>query len=68
MNCYKRAETLINETTAHRRFFHKNAETGLDIPKAVEYVMNELDKIGINAEKCGKGVTATIGKGERCIL
>ncbi len=68
MNCYKRAEALINETTAHRRFFHKNAETGLDMPKAVEYVMNELGKIGINAQKCGKGVTATIGKGERCIL
>ncbi|MBQ7093225.1 MAG: amidohydrolase, partial [Clostridia bacterium] len=68
MNCYKRAVDLKNETIAHRRFFHRNAETGLDMPKAVEYVMNELGKIGINAEKCGKGVMAMIGSGGKCIL
>ena len=30
---YKRALELNDETIAHRRFFHENAEVGLDMPK-----------------------------------
>lgn len=68
MYMYKRALTLMDETVLHRRFFHKNAETGLDMPKAVEYVMSELEKLDIHPYRCGKGVAAIIGKGEKCIL
>ena len=39
MNDYERAQQLRDETVAHRRFFHRNAEVGLEMPKAVEYVM-----------------------------
>ena len=31
MNFYDRALTLQDETVAHRRYFHKNAEVGLDL-------------------------------------
>ena len=41
-----RAEELKDEITAHRRFFHKNAETGLDMPMAVKYVTDQLEKYG----------------------
>lgn len=68
MNYYERALELKDEVISHRRFFHTNAEVGLNMPKAVEYVMEKLTSYGIQAEKCGHGVTATIGKGGKCIL
>ena len=33
MDYYKRALELNDETIAHRRYIHENAETGLDLPK-----------------------------------
>ncbi|MBQ6714296.1 MAG: amidohydrolase [Clostridia bacterium] len=68
MDFYKRAKEIKDETVAYRRFLHCNAETGLNMPKAVEYVCKELIKIGLKPEKCGGGVTATLGKGERLLL
>jgi len=32
MNYYERALALKEETIAHRRFFHVNAEIGLNMP------------------------------------
>ena len=68
MDFYKRALELIDETISHRRFFHKNAETGLNMPVAVEYVMKKLTEYGLNPQKCGYGVTALLGKGEKTLL
>lgn len=68
MNYYERALTLKEETVAHRRFFHVNAEVGLNMPKGQAYVMEELKKLGIEASPCGHGVTATIGNGGKCLL
>ena len=68
MNYYQRALQLQEETVAHRRWFHTHAEVGLDMPKAQAYVLEELKKLGINAKPCGHGVTATLGKGGKCIL
>ncbi|MGN0490561.1 M20 family metallopeptidase [Ruminococcus sp.] len=68
MDFYKRALELNDETIAHRRFFHKNAETGLNMPIAVEYVMKKLSEFGLNPQKCGYGVTALLGKGEKTLL
>lgn len=39
MNYIQRAQDLKEETVAHRRYFHTNAEVGLETPKAVDYVM-----------------------------
>ena len=68
MNYYERALALKAETVAHRRWFHTNAEVGLNMPKGQEYVLTELKKLGIDAKPCGHGVTATVGKGGKCIL
>lgn len=68
MNYYERALELKEETIAHRRYFHSNAEVGLNMPKAQAYVMEKLESYGVNARKCGHGVAATIGNGGKCIL
>lgn len=68
MNYYERAVALKEETVAHRRWFHYNAETGLNMPKGQAYVLEQLEKMGIEAKACGNGVTATIGKGGKVLL
>ena len=68
MNCYERALALRDETVAHRRYFHTNAEVGLIMPKAKAYVMKKLVEYGLSPQECGHGVTATVGNGGKCIL
>ena len=68
MNYYERALALRQETVAHRRYFHTNAEVGLVMPKAKAYVMEKLAELGLEPKECGHGVTATVGKGGKCIL
>ena len=68
MNIYERAVELQEETIAHRRWFHANAETGLNMPKGQAYVLETLKSYGIDANECGSGVTATVGKGGKVIL
>ena len=68
MNYYERALALKEETIAHRRYFHTNAEVGLNMPKGQAYVLAELEKLGIEAKPCGHGVTATLGKPGKCLL
>ena len=68
MNYYQRALELKDETIAHRRYFHTNAEVGLIMPKAKAYVLKTLAEYGIEAKECGHGVTATIGSSGKCIL
>ena len=60
MNYYERALALKEETIAHRRYFHVNAEVGLNMPKGQAYVLAELEKLGIDAKPCGHGVVATL--------
>ena len=68
MNYYERALQLKEETIAHRRWFHTNAEVGLKMPKGQAYVLAELEKLGIEAKPCGHGVSAVLGKPGKCIL
>ena len=68
MNEYEQALQLKEETVAHRRFFHQNAEIGLEMPKAVDYVMQELTNAGLQPRKCGHGVTAQLGSGGKTLL
>ena len=68
MNYYERALELKDETIAHRRYFHTNAELGLNMPKGQAYVLAELKKLGIDAKPCGHGVSATLGKPGKCLL
>ena len=68
MNYYERALELKEEIITNRRYFHTNAEVGLDMPKAKAYVMKQLESYGIQPKECGHGVVATLGKGGKCIL
>ena len=68
MNFYKKALEIKDEIIAHRRFLHENAEMGLNMPKAVNYILRELNKIGLIPQKCGGGVTATLGEGKPLLL
>ena len=68
MNYYERALELKEETIANRRYFHQNAETGLDMPTAKAYVMNKLKEYGLDPKECGHGVSATVGCGGKVIL
>ncbi|MGN0343321.1 MAG: M20 family metallopeptidase [Roseburia sp.] len=68
MTYYERALELKDEIVTNRRYFHTNAEVGLEMPKAQAYVMEQLKSYGIDAKPCGHGVTATIGNGGKCIL
>ena len=68
MDYFKRAMQLKDETIKHRRYLHRNAEVGLDLPKARAYVMKTLQEYGIEPKQCGHGVTATIGHGGKVLL
>lgn len=68
MNYYERALELKEETIENRRYFHTNAEVGLDMPKAKAYVMKKLTEYGLEPKECGYGVTATLGKGGKVLL
>lgn len=68
MNLYERALELKQETLDHRRWFHRNAEVGLNLPNAKAYVMEALRAAGLNPKPCGHGVTATVGSGGKTIL
>lgn len=68
MDYYQRACELKDETIANRRYFHTNAEVGLNCGKAKAYVMEKLTEYGIEPRDCGHGVVATLGAGSPVIL
>ena len=68
MNYYERALELRTETIEHRRYLHKNAEIGLNTPKAKAYIMEKLSEYGLSPIECGHGITATIGNGGKVLL
>ena len=71
---YKRAVELESELKRWRRFLHQNAEVGFDLDKTATYVKNELEKMGLEPEICGKcGLVVTIcgnkcEEGSKCTL
>lgn len=68
MNYYERAQELKDETISNRRYFHTNAEVGLNMPKAQAYVMEKLKEYGLEPKECGHGVTATLGHKGKVLL
>ncbi|MBQ2968088.1 MAG: amidohydrolase [Clostridia bacterium] len=66
---FKEALTLKAELTKHRRHLHENPEIGFSLDETKAYVLNVLKEYGYAPTPCGKcGITATVGKGEKCIL
>ncbi len=68
MDFYRRAMELKEETVSHRRYFHRNAESGLVLPRTTEYIWKKLTEYGIVPQQCGHGITAVIGQGSPVIL
>lgn len=68
MDFYQCALELQEEITAHRRYFHTNAEVGLNTPKTCAYIMKTLKEYGFSPERCGHGVVAELGSGSPCLL
>lgn len=68
MDFYERALQLKAEIIENRRFFHKNAEVGLNLPKAQAYVTKKLTEYGLKPEKCDHGITAVLGHGGKVLL
>jgi len=61
-NFLKRAEEILPEMIAHRRYFHENAELGTNLPKTVAYVTKELKALGYEPKACGPcGLVALAG-------
>ena len=60
MDYYKRANELKEDTIEIRRYLHKNAEVGSDLPNTVEYVMKQLKEYGVTQRKlavaCGHDI------------
>lgn len=65
---FEKAMNIKEEIIMHRRWFHENAEVGLEMPKAVQYVMKALQEYGVSSQRCGHGVVATIGNGGKTLL
>lgn len=66
----KEANALQQELSKWRRALHQMPEIGLHLPKTVEFVAKELEKMGINYtvyEDCSC-IVALIGKGEKCFM
>ncbi len=68
MNYFERAGALCSELRENRRYFHRNAEAGLHMPKAKAYVMEKLKEYGLEPQECGEGITATLGHGGKVLL
>ncbi len=68
MNEYERALELRAETVENRRFFHRNAECGVHMPRGVRYVTEKLTEYGLDPRPLGEGVTAVLGSGRPVLL
>lgn len=68
MDYIKRAEEISGQIVADRRHLHQNPEFGMELPSTCAFVRSRLEKMGYTVSDCGWGLTATIGKGGKCVL
>ena len=69
MNWYlNRAKELYDETVRNRRYIHQNAELGMELPKTVAYVREQLESYGYEVHDCGGGLTCTVGSGGKVFM
>ena len=61
MDYLKRTQELFDETVAHRRALHQMPETGLELPKTMEYLSRALTEIGCDPIPCGGGLMVELG-------
>ena len=63
-----RAKELYPEMVENRRYIHKNAEVGMDLPKTTAFVRDKLECCGYQVKDCGGGLTCTVGTGSPVLL
>ena len=53
---------MAKHLSEDRRYLHKNAEVGFDLPDTTAYIVKRLKGLGYTPKKCGKGgIVAEIG-------
>lgn len=63
------AANLQAELVEMRRTLHRQPEVGMDLPKTLAFVREELEKLGLEPQIMGQsGLVVTIGQGEPCFL
>ncbi|MBQ8291059.1 MAG: amidohydrolase [Clostridia bacterium] len=60
MNVLQEAQAIQSELVSHRRYLHKNAETGLVLPKTQAYITETLQKLGYTPKPHRGGVVASL--------
>ena len=68
MDFVKLAHEIRDNIIADRRYLHQNPEFGMDLPNTCSFVCSRLKSMGYDVQDCGDGLTATAGKGGKCIL
>lgn len=66
----KEAAAMQEQLVAWRRSLHQMPETGIHLPRTMQYIRERLEEMGIAYElhediSC---ITATIGRGDKCFL
>ena len=67
----KEFKKIENELIKDRRYLHKNAEVGFDLPKTTAYIKKTLQAIGCEVLECGRsGIYTVIGdrNASSCVL
>ena len=65
----KEAQGLQEDLVAWRRYLHKNAELGFDLPKTAGFVESALKEMGLSPKVVGRcALTVEIGKGKPVFL
>ena len=62
MDYQKRAAALLDEMIRHRRYLHRHAEVGLNLPQTASYVRAELEKLGYAPEEICRSEERRVGK------
>lgn len=69
-NFRQEAELLQDQLVAWRRKLHQEPEVGMTLPKTMEFIRQELEKMEVSYEYFEERacIIATIGEGNRCFL
>lgn len=54
------AQSISQEIIDDRRWLHRHAEVGLELPDTISYVKSRLIELGYEPQICGKGVVALL--------
>lgn len=66
---YEKANFIKDEIIHNRRTLHSYAETGFDLPRTFEFVMEKLKSYGLEPRQSGKsGIVCNVGSGGSTIL